>query len=67
MKMGPACERENVPNNINLDPDQKGEQENPDHQQHPHRHLLEKKYNPGSMALLPAPEKVRVGALILGR
>ena len=41
-------------------------QQQQDHQ-HPHHHLLKKKFNPGSMALVPAPEKVRVGALILGR
>ena len=42
------------------------QQQQQDHQ-HPHHHLLKKKFNPGSMALVPAPEKVRVGALILGR
>ena len=49
------------------DPQQQQHQQQQQDHQHPHHHLLKKKFNPGSMALVPAPEKVRVGALILGR
>ena len=49
------------------DQQQQQQQEQQQDHQHPHHHLLQKKFNPGSMALVPAPEKVRVGALILGR
>ena len=56
------------PQNQHQDDDDQQQQlqQQQDHQ-HPHHHLLKKKFNPGSMALVPAPEKVRVGALILGR
>ena len=73
--MAPVSERNYAETTLDDDttttqPQNQHQEEEDHHQQdhqHPHRHLLKKKFNPGSMALVPAPEKVRVGALILGR